>query len=89
MTKFRTTILSAGKTAAGMVVPPAVVASLGTSKKPKVKVTIKEGNDLSAVTKGGTSARTQASVLELYDQNRIKSPGKINKNAVNNNYMHQ
>ena len=41
MTKFRTTILSAGKTAAGMVVPPQVVASLGTSKRPKVRVTIK------------------------------------------------
>ena len=41
MAKFRTTILSAGKTAAGMVVPPEVVASLGTSKRPKVRVTIK------------------------------------------------
>jgi len=41
MAKFRATILSAGKTAAGMVVPPEVVASLGTSKRPKVRVTIK------------------------------------------------
>ena len=40
MTKFRATILSAGKTAAGIMVPPEVVASLGTSKRPKVRVTI-------------------------------------------------
>ncbi|MBK9254513.1 MAG: Fe-S cluster-containing hydrogenase [Saprospiraceae bacterium] len=33
-----------------------------------------EGNDLSPVTGGGTSARAQASVLSLYDTNRIKSP---------------
>ncbi len=33
-----------------------------------------EGNSLSGVTKGGTSARAQASVLSLYDVNRIKYP---------------
>ncbi len=36
-----------------------------------------EGNALSPVTKGGTSARAQASVLSLYDYNRIKGPSKI------------
>ncbi len=38
--RFRTEILSAGKTAAGIEVPPAVVDALGTSRKPAVKVTI-------------------------------------------------
>ncbi|HMQ05673.1 MAG TPA: 4Fe-4S dicluster domain-containing protein [Saprospiraceae bacterium] len=33
-----------------------------------------EGNDLSKVTKGGTSARSQASVLELYDTHRFRQP---------------
>jgi Fe-S-cluster-containing dehydrogenase component len=33
-----------------------------------------EGNDLSPLSKGGTSARTQASVLSLYDTNRVPSP---------------
>ena len=33
-----------------------------------------EGNTLSSVTKGGTNARTQASVLGLYDDNRVKAP---------------
>ena len=33
-----------------------------------------EGNDLSPVTMGGTSARVQASVLELYDDSRYKLP---------------
>ncbi len=35
-----------------------------------------EGNDLSSVTKGGTSARAQASVLSLYDTNRYQGPMK-------------
>lgn len=35
-----------------------------------------EGNVLSGVTKGGTSARAQASVLSLYDTNRYQSPMK-------------
>jgi len=33
-----------------------------------------EGNDLSSVTKGGTSARAQASVLSLYDTHRVAGP---------------
>ncbi len=35
-----------------------------------------EGNTLSSITKGGTSARAQASVLSLYDTNRYQSPMK-------------
>jgi len=33
-----------------------------------------EGNELSPVSKGGTSARVQASVLSVYDTHRFKSP---------------
>ena len=33
-----------------------------------------EGNELSSVTAGGTSARTQASVLSLYDTSRYRNP---------------
>jgi len=33
-----------------------------------------EGNALSSITNGGTSARAQASVLELYDSNRYQKP---------------
>lgn len=33
-----------------------------------------EGNELSSLSKGGTNARTQASVLSLYDTERIKNP---------------
>jgi MoCo/4Fe-4S cofactor protein with predicted Tat translocation signal len=33
-----------------------------------------EGNDLSSVTKGGTSARVQASILDLYDTARLRFP---------------
>lgn len=36
-----------------------------------------EGNDLSPMTKGGTSARAQASVLGLYDTNRFAGPVKV------------
>lgn len=35
-----------------------------------------EGNTLSGVTKGGTNARAQASVLNLYDTTRLKNPLK-------------
>jgi len=38
--KFRTVILSSGKTATGIRVPEEIVASLGPSKKPPVRVTI-------------------------------------------------
>jgi len=33
-----------------------------------------EGNDLSGVTQGGTSARVQASILDLYDTARLRFP---------------
>lgn len=33
-----------------------------------------EGNDMSVMTRGGTSARAQASVLSLYDTNRFTTP---------------
>src|SRR5205823_2867464 len=33
-----------------------------------------EGNELSSLTKGGTSARAQASVLDLYDTSRLPFP---------------
>lgn len=33
-----------------------------------------EGNELSALTKGGTSAQSQASVLDLYDPTRLRHP---------------
>ncbi|MDQ3140916.1 MAG: 4Fe-4S dicluster domain-containing protein [Bacteroidota bacterium] len=36
-----------------------------------------EGNALSSITKGGTSARTQSAVLSLYDYNRVKEPAKV------------
>ena len=35
-----------------------------------------EGNELSSVTSGGTNARVQASVLNLYDSARLKNPLK-------------
>ncbi len=40
-----------------------------------------EGNDLSSVTKGGTSARVQASVLGLYDTARLRYPLANGKEA--------
>ncbi|MEZ5038546.1 MAG: TAT-variant-translocated molybdopterin oxidoreductase [Saprospiraceae bacterium] len=36
-----------------------------------------EGNSFSKVTKGGTSARTQASVLGLYDTSRVDGPYRV------------
>lgn len=41
-----------------------------------------EGNTLSTVTGGGTSARAQAAVLSLYDTKRIRSAGMIANGAV-------
>jgi hypothetical protein len=38
--KFRTTIMSARKTATGIEVPPDIVGALGSGKKPPVRVTI-------------------------------------------------
>jgi hypothetical protein len=47
--RFRTKILSAGKTAAGIEVPPRVVESLSSSKVPLVRVTIQGYTYRSAV----------------------------------------
>ena len=41
-----------------------------------------EGNSLSSVTGGGTSARAQASVLSLYDNRRLHHAGKVNGGNV-------
>ena len=41
-----------------------------------------EGNSLSGVTAGGTSARAQASVLSLYDTKRIQHAGTIREGLV-------
>ncbi|MCB0530906.1 MAG: TAT-variant-translocated molybdopterin oxidoreductase [Saprospiraceae bacterium] len=41
-----------------------------------------EGNTLSSVTSGGTSARAQAQVLSLYDTRRIKNAGTIENAEV-------
>ena len=51
----------------GEAVP--VVAKVRDGRPIKV-----EGNDLSSLTKGGTSARVQASVLDLYDTARLRFP---------------
>ena len=40
MTKFRATIELGGKTATGIQVPAQVVESLGSGKRPRVRVTI-------------------------------------------------
>ncbi|NCX95170.1 MAG: 4Fe-4S dicluster domain-containing protein [Chitinophagia bacterium] len=40
-----------------------------------------EGNPQSKITQGGTSARVQASVLNLYDKARARFPGKPQKDA--------
>lgn len=42
--QFHTTVLQAGKTATGLVVPPEVVEALGSSKRPAVTVTINGGH---------------------------------------------
>jgi len=41
-----------------------------------------EGNSLSSVTRGGTSARVQAAVLSLYDTSRIAGPFRIRKGVI-------
>ena len=51
----------------GDVVP--VVAKVRDGRPIKI-----EGNELSSLTKGGTSARVQASVLDLYDTARLRFP---------------
>ncbi len=40
-----------------------------------------DGNSLSSVTKGGTSAQVEASVLSLYDNYRLRGPKKGDKGA--------
>ncbi len=40
MTTFTTTLLQHGKTATGIEVPPEIVAELGSSRQPRVHVTI-------------------------------------------------
>jgi molybdopterin-containing oxidoreductase family iron-sulfur binding subunit len=44
-----------------------------------------EGNNLYKYTKGGTSARVQASIISLYDNARIKNPLKNNNDIIWNN----
>ena len=51
----------------GDVVP--VIAKVRDGRPIKI-----EGNDLCSYTGGGTSARAQASVLDLYDTNRVRFP---------------
>ena len=41
-----------------------------------------EGNELSPITEGGTSARVQASVLDMYDTQRLRFPGEIKNGKV-------
>ncbi len=41
-----------------------------------------EGNEMSSITKGGSSARVQASVLNLYDKARIRHPYADGKEAT-------
>ena len=41
-----------------------------------------EGNEMSSITKGGTSARVQASVLGLYDKARLRHPMADGKEAT-------
>lgn len=40
-----------------------------------------EGNRSCSITNGGTSARAQASVLDLYDTARLRYPGQVKENA--------
>jgi MoCo/4Fe-4S cofactor protein with predicted Tat translocation signal len=59
---YATTFVSGGD-----VVP--IVAKVRDGRPVKL-----EGNELSGVTKGGTSARVQASILDLYDTARLRYP---------------
>lgn len=51
--RFETTIRAAGKNAAGLPVPEAVVTALGSSRRPAVKVTIKGHTYRSTVARMG------------------------------------
>jgi molybdopterin-containing oxidoreductase family iron-sulfur binding subunit len=59
---YATTYVSGGE-----VIP--VVAKVRDGRPIKI-----EGNDLSSITKGGTTPRVQASVLDLYDTARLRYP---------------
>lgn len=41
-----------------------------------------EGNPMTDLMRGGTSARVQASVLDLYDTSRLRNPGKLDKKGL-------
>ena len=62
---YATTFISGGD-----AVP--VVAKVRDGRPIKI-----EGNELSSITKGGTSARVQASVLDLYDTGRLRYPVQV------------
>lgn len=64
---YATTFVSGGE-----VIP--VVAKVRDGRPIKI-----EGNDLSSITKGGTTPRVQASVLDLYDTARLRYPLADNK----------
>jgi len=72
--RFRTKILAAGKTAAGIEVPPRVVQALSSSKVPLVRVTINNYTYRSAVAvMGATSiARPSAITITIRDSSRQK-----------------
>ncbi|MER3470243.1 MAG: [Fe-S]-binding protein [Chitinophagaceae bacterium] len=59
----------------GEVVP--VLAKVRDGRPIKI-----EGNSLSSLTKGGTSARVQASVLDLYDTHRLTHPKRNKGNGT-------
>jgi hypothetical protein len=40
--KFHTTVMLGGKTATGLVIPEAVIETLGAGKRPKVSVTLND-----------------------------------------------
>ena len=70
--RFRATLLSNGKTATGIRIPPEVIAALGPSRKPAVRVTIAGHTYRSTVaTRGGEflvgSARRTARARTFFD----------------------
>ena len=66
---YATTYLSGGEAVS-------IVAKVRDGRPIKI-----EGNTISTLTKGGTSARVQASVLDLYDTARIRFP-MANRHAI-------
>ncbi len=65
----------------GEVIP--VIAKVRDGRPIKI-----EGNDLSLLTKGGTSPRVQASVLDLYDTHRITHPKHRNRQLCSQLLLH-